>query len=116
MPSGLNGRSLAAQIPETLSEDILAKMHAAPKPDVPLADVHELPNYDGMIIAFPTRCADVPAATSFLPARTLSTSAISMLDTVLVSCEECSRNKGSGHGSSILAAQLVDPAQQLSLM
>ena len=50
------------QIPETLPEEVLAKMHAAPKPDVPLADVHDLPNYDGLLIGFPTRCALGPRA------------------------------------------------------
>lgn len=30
-------------------------MHAAPKADVPLADVHDLPDYDGFLIGLPTR-------------------------------------------------------------
>lgn len=42
---------------ETLPEDILAKMHAAPKPDVPIIDPHDLPNADGFLFGFPTRCA-----------------------------------------------------------
>ena len=45
-----------AQFPEILPEKVLAKMHAAPKADVPIADVHDLPNYDGFILGFPTRC------------------------------------------------------------
>ena len=49
-----------AQFPETLSEEVLAKMHAAPKADLPVADVHDLPNYDGFILGFPTRCAPNP--------------------------------------------------------
>ena len=32
-------------------------MHAAPKADVPLADVHDITQYDGFIFGFPTRCA-----------------------------------------------------------
>ena len=42
---------------ETLPEDILAKMHAAPKPDVPIIDPHDLPNADGFLFGFPTRRA-----------------------------------------------------------
>ncbi len=44
------------QIPETLSPEVLAKMHA-PGPDesVPVADVQDLPNYDGFLIGVPTR-------------------------------------------------------------
>ena len=45
------------QIPEILPEEVLAKMHAAPKADVPLADVHDITQYDGFIFGFPTRCA-----------------------------------------------------------
>ena len=45
------------QVPELLSEEILAKMHAPPKPDIPVLDVHDLPNADGFIFGFPTRFA-----------------------------------------------------------
>lgn len=44
-------------MPETLPEGVLAKMHAPPKPDVPILDVHELPKADGFIFGFPTRWA-----------------------------------------------------------
>eukprot|EP01102_Stenamoeba_stenopodia_P003590 TRINITY_DN13775_c0_g1_i1.p1 TRINITY_DN13775_c0_g1~~TRINITY_DN13775_c0_g1_i1.p1 ORF type:complete len:207 (+),score=61.08 TRINITY_DN13775_c0_g1_i1:86-706(+) len=43
------------QVPETLSEEILAKMHAPPKADVPVIDVHNLPQADGFLFGFPTR-------------------------------------------------------------
>jgi len=43
------------QIAETLSPDILAKMHAPPKPDVPIVSVSDLPNYDAIIFGAPTR-------------------------------------------------------------
>ncbi|KAK9918952.1 hypothetical protein WJX75_008276 [Coccomyxa subellipsoidea] len=43
------------QVPEILSEEVLGKMHAPPKPDVPILDVHELPNADGFLFGFPTR-------------------------------------------------------------
>lgn len=42
---------------ETLPDEILAKMHAAPKPDVPIMDPHDLPNADGLMFGFPTRYA-----------------------------------------------------------
>lgn len=45
-----------SQVPEILSPDILAKMHAPPKPDVPVLDLHDLPNADGFVFGFPTRC------------------------------------------------------------
>lgn len=44
------------QVPETLPEGVLQKMHAPPKPDVPTVDVHDLPTADGFVFAFPTRC------------------------------------------------------------
>ena len=47
----------AVQFPEILSEEVLAKMHAVPKADIPIATVQDLPNYDGFIMDFPTRCA-----------------------------------------------------------
>lgn len=49
------------QIPETLSPEILAKMHAPPKPDVPLADPQDLANYDGLIFGVPTRYGSAAA-------------------------------------------------------
>ncbi|KZT62391.1 benzoquinone reductase [Calocera cornea HHB12733] len=44
------------QFPETLSDDILAKMHSPPKDAaVPFVTPTDLPKYDGIIFAFPTR-------------------------------------------------------------
>lgn len=44
------------QVPETLPAEVLEKMHAPPKPeDVPIADPHSLPDYDGIIFGIPTR-------------------------------------------------------------
>jgi NAD(P)H dehydrogenase (quinone) len=51
----------AVQFPEILSDEILTKMHAAPKADVPVATVQDLPNYDGFIMGFPTRYGTPPA-------------------------------------------------------
>lgn len=50
-------QSLILQVKETLPEEILSKMHAAPKPDVPIIDAHDLPNADGLMFGFPTRHA-----------------------------------------------------------
>jgi len=43
------------QIAETLPAEVLAKMHAAPKADVPVVQVADLVNYDGLIFGAPTR-------------------------------------------------------------
>ncbi|GIL89009.1 hypothetical protein Vretimale_16286 [Volvox reticuliferus] len=43
------------QVAETLPKDVLEKMHAPPKPDVPLADPHNLPEADALVFGFPTR-------------------------------------------------------------
>ena len=43
------------QVPETLPEGVLEKMHAPPKPDVPVVDVHSLPEADGFVFAFPSK-------------------------------------------------------------
>ncbi|KAJ1834272.1 hypothetical protein IWW55_006392 [Coemansia sp. RSA 2706] len=49
------------QIAETLSEEILAKMHAAPKPDLPVITADKLPEADGILFGFPTRYGTTPA-------------------------------------------------------
>ena len=49
------------QIAETLPPEVLAKMHAAPKADVPIIAVADLPNYDALILGAPTRYG-APAA------------------------------------------------------
>ncbi|KAI6753841.1 hypothetical protein HG530_013017 [Fusarium avenaceum] len=51
------------QIPETLSTDVLAKMHAPPKPtDIPtLNDPAILESYDGFLLGIPTRFGNFPA-------------------------------------------------------
>ena len=43
------------QVPETLSDDILGKMSAAPKSDVPIISPNELTEADGLIFGFSTR-------------------------------------------------------------
>ncbi|KAF1335854.1 Nad quinone oxidoreductase, partial [Globisporangium splendens] len=49
------------QVPETLSDEILAKMHAAPKKDHPIATLDVLKNADGILFGFPTRFGTFPA-------------------------------------------------------
>ncbi|GLC33644.1 hypothetical protein PLESTB_000099200 [Pleodorina starrii] len=43
------------QVAETLPAEVLEKMHAGPKPDVPLADPLKLPEADAVVFGFPTR-------------------------------------------------------------
>lgn len=52
---------LQIRIPETLSEDILTKMHAPPKPDYPIITPQELPGFDAYLFGIPTRYGNFPA-------------------------------------------------------
>ncbi|ORY94822.1 flavo protein-like protein [Syncephalastrum racemosum] len=57
------------QVPETLSDDILEKMSAPPKPDVPIITVDKLPEADGFLFGIPTRFGVMPSQLkSFLDA------------------------------------------------
>lgn len=51
------------QIPETLSDEVLAKMKALPKPaDVPvMSDPSLLAKYDAFMLGIPTRYGNFPA-------------------------------------------------------
>jgi len=49
------------QIAETLPPEVLAKMHAAPKADVPIIKVEDLPKYDALILGAPTRYGSTAA-------------------------------------------------------
>jgi len=49
------------QVAETLPEEVLGKMHAAPKPSDPIIDPHTLPEADGFVFGFPTRFGGMPA-------------------------------------------------------
>ncbi|PIA19279.1 protoplast secreted protein 2 precursor [Coemansia reversa NRRL 1564] len=49
------------QIAETLSDEILTKMHAPPKADIPIIDPKNLPEADGFLFGFPTRYGTTPA-------------------------------------------------------
>ncbi|RKP13911.1 NAD(P)H:quinone oxidoreductase, type IV [Piptocephalis cylindrospora] len=50
-----------SQIAETLSDEVLTKMHAPPKPELPIMDPSDLPNYDGYLFGIPTRYGNSPA-------------------------------------------------------
>lgn len=43
------------KVAETLSDDVLAKMSAPPKSDVPVITPDQLPEADGFLLGFPTR-------------------------------------------------------------
>ena len=47
--------SASLQVPETLPAEVLAKMHAPPKADVPILDPHALADADCILFGFPTR-------------------------------------------------------------
>jgi len=49
------------QVPETLSEEVLAKMHAPPKSDYPVIDAKTLESYDAFLFGIPTRYGNFPA-------------------------------------------------------
>ncbi|KAI7857544.1 NAD(P)H:quinone oxidoreductase, type IV [Circinella umbellata] len=49
------------QVPETLSEEILEKLSAPPKPDVPVITVDDLKEADGFLFGIPTRFGTMPA-------------------------------------------------------
>ncbi|RXW14851.1 hypothetical protein EST38_g11000 [Candolleomyces aberdarensis] len=55
------GKADIYQVPETLSQEILTKMHAPPKPDYPLITVDILPTYDAFLFGIPTRYGNFPA-------------------------------------------------------
>lgn len=43
------------KVPETLSEEVLGKMGAPPKNDVPIIEPNDLAEADGILFGFPTR-------------------------------------------------------------
>ncbi|EIW77478.1 hypothetical protein CONPUDRAFT_168357 [Coniophora puteana RWD-64-598 SS2] len=54
------GSATIYQIPETLPAEILAKMHAPEKPQYPIIDVANLPNFDAFLFGIPTRYGNFP--------------------------------------------------------
>lgn len=49
------------QVPETLPEEVLTKMHAPPKPDYPIASPQTLTEHDSFLFGIPTRYGNMPA-------------------------------------------------------
>lgn len=49
------------QVPETLPEEVLTKMHAPAKPDVPIITPDILATYDAFLLGIPTRYGNFPA-------------------------------------------------------
>jgi len=49
------------QIAETLPQEVLTKMHAPPKSDIPIADAATLEKYDAFLFGIPTRYGNFPA-------------------------------------------------------
>ncbi|KAK2765432.1 Minor allergen Cla h 7 [Arachnomyces sp. PD_36] len=49
------------QIAETLPEEVLTKMHAPPKSDIPIAEPATLEEYDAVLFGIPTRYGNFPA-------------------------------------------------------
>jgi len=49
------------QVPETLPEEVLQKMYAAPKKDYPIITPDKLAEYDAFLLGIPTRYGNFPA-------------------------------------------------------
>jgi len=54
------GSATIYQIPETLPQEVLTKMHAPPKPDYPVITAAELPAFDAFLFGIPTRYGNFP--------------------------------------------------------
>ena len=54
------GNATIFQVPETLSEEVLAKMQAAPKPNYPIFTLEEFVKYDAFLFGIPTRYGSMP--------------------------------------------------------
>jgi NAD(P)H dehydrogenase (quinone) len=54
------GDATIFQIPETLSSEVLAKMHAPDKPQYPNIVPTDLPQYDAFVFGIPTRYGNFP--------------------------------------------------------
>ncbi|KAH3674239.1 hypothetical protein WICMUC_003481 [Wickerhamomyces mucosus] len=55
------GEATIFQIPETLSDDILIKLHAPTKPNYPIATIETLVEFDAFLFGIPTRFGNFPA-------------------------------------------------------
>ncbi|KAJ7822623.1 flavoprotein-like protein [Mycena olivaceomarginata] len=57
---GAGGSATIFQIPETLPQEVLTKMHAPAKPDYPIIDADKLATFDAFIMGIPTRYGTYP--------------------------------------------------------
>jgi len=55
------GEADILQVPETLDQTILTKMHAPAKPNYPVATVDDLTKYNAFLFGIPTRYGNMPA-------------------------------------------------------
>ncbi|EPQ50433.1 flavo protein WrbA [Gloeophyllum trabeum ATCC 11539] len=55
------GKATIYQVPETLPGEVLAKMHAPPKPSYPIISPAELATFDAFLFGIPTRYGNFPA-------------------------------------------------------
>jgi len=55
------GSAKIYQIAETLPQEVLTKMYAPPKPDLPIATPETLTEYDAFLFGIPTRYGNFPA-------------------------------------------------------
>ncbi|KAL6454409.1 PST2 Protoplast secreted protein 2 [Candida maltosa Xu316] len=55
------GRADIYQVPETLPQDVLQKMHAPARPNYPIATLDTLTGYDAFLFGIPTRFGNFPA-------------------------------------------------------
>jgi len=58
---GAGGTVDVYQVPETLPQDVLDKMHAPPKSDIPHITPDILAEYDAFLLGIPTRYGNFPA-------------------------------------------------------
>lgn len=54
------GTATIYQIPETLPQEVLTKMHAPAKPDYPIIAAADLPKYNAFLFGIPTRYGNFP--------------------------------------------------------
>ncbi|RDB18431.1 Protoplast secreted protein 2 [Hypsizygus marmoreus] len=55
------GNATIFQVPETLNDEVLAKLHAPAKPDYPVLTLDEFAKYDAYLFGIPTRYGTMPA-------------------------------------------------------
>lgn len=54
-------KAIIYQVPETLPQEVLTKMHAPPKSDYPIATNETLTEHDAFLFGIPTRYGNMPA-------------------------------------------------------